>query len=413
MTSPNIKAESATDATPAARAGQGEHVEAARDAADVPLTLDDPAEATLHRPDTVPDQLPPPGHRAPSGPPEPPRPKAAPGQSGQARPPAGRGGVSPSDADAARAALVALRGEVAKAVVGQDAAVSGLVVALLCRGHALLEGVPGVAKTLLVRTLAAALSLDTKRLQFTPDLMPGDVTGSLVYDNRSSAFTFREGPVFTNLLLADEINRTPPKTQAALLEVMEERQVTVDGIPRPLPAPFAVLATQNPIEHEGTYPLPEAQLDRFLVKVTLPLPPRHDEIQVLAHHASGFDPTDLAAAGVRPVAGPADLATARAAVGQIAVHPEVLAYIVDLARATRVAPSVQLGVSPRGATALLATTRAWAWLSGRSYATPDDVKALARATLRHRISLRPEAELDGVTADVVLEQVLATVPAPR
>ncbi|THJ74903.1 AAA family ATPase [Candidatus Frankia alpina] len=323
------------------------------------------------------------------------------------------GRPAPPDADAARRALIALRGEVAKAVIGQDAAVSGLVVALLCRGHALLEGVPGVAKTLLVRTLAAALSLDTKRLQFTPDLMPGDVTGSLVYDNRSSAFTFREGPVFTNLLLADEINRTPPKTQAALLEVMEERQVSVEGTPRPLPTPFAVLATQNPVEHEGTYPLPEAQLDRFLVKVTLPLPPRDDEIRVLAHHAGGFDPTNLAAAGVRPVAGPAELATARAAVLAVAVHPEVLAYIVDLARATRVAPSVQLGVSPRGATALLATTRAWAWLSGRSYATPDDVKALARATLRHRISLRPEAELDGVTADVVLEQVLATVPVPR
>ncbi|CAO5147659.1 MoxR-like ATPase [Frankia sp. AiPs1] len=328
-------------------------------------------------------------------------------------PPSGERAVAAPDPDAARRALIALRGEVARAVVGQDAAVSGLVVALLCRGHALLEGVPGVAKTLLVRTLATAMSLDTKRLQFTPDLMPGDVTGSLVYDNRSSEFTFREGPVFTNLLLADEINRTPPKTQAALLEVMEERQVSVDGVPRPLPTPFAVLATQNPVEHEGTYPLPEAQLDRFLVKVTLPLPPRDDEIRVLAHHAGGFDPTNLAAAGVRAVAGAADLAAARAAVGTVAVHPDVLAYIVDLARATRTAPSVQLGVSPRGATALLATTRAWAWLSGRGYATPDDVKALARATLRHRISLRPEAELDGVTADVVLEQVLATVPAPR
>ncbi|EIV93937.1 MoxR family ATPase [Frankia sp. QA3] len=357
----------------------------------------------------------PPARDDASGEDTPRRPGTAPTRQAPPAPVAARPGgwPAPPDADAARRALIALRGEIAKAVVGQDAAVSGLVVALLCRGHALLEGVPGVAKTLLVRTLATALSLDTKRLQFTPDLMPGDVTGSLVYDNRSSAFTFREGPVFTNLLLADEINRTPPKTQAALLEVMEERQVSVEGTPRPLPSPFAVLATQNPVEHEGTYPLPEAQLDRFLVKVTLPLPPRDDEIRVLAHHAGGFDPTDLAAAGVRPVAGPADLAAARAAVLTVAVHPEVLAYIVDLARATRVAPSVQLGVSPRGATALLATTRAWAWLSGRGYATPDDVKALARATLRHRISLRPEAELDGVTADVVLEQVLATVPVPR
>ncbi len=315
--------------------------------------------------------------------------------------------------EAARQALIALREEVGKAVIGQDAAVSGLVVALLCRGHALLEGVPGVAKTLLVRALAAALSLETKRLQFTPDLMPGDVTGSLVHDIGTSRFTFREGPVFTNLLLADEINRTPPKTQAALLEAMEEHQVSVDGAPRRLPVPFAVIATQNPIEHEGTYPLPEAQLDRFLLKLTVPLPPRDDEIRMLAHHASGFDPANLDAAGIRPVAGPSQLAVARDAVRAVAVRPEVLAYIVDLARTTRTAPAVALGVSPRGATALLATTRAWAWLSGRGYATPDDVKALARPTLRHRLTLRPEAELEGVTADTVLNQVLATVPVPR
>jgi MoxR-like ATPase len=310
-------------------------------------------------------------------------------------------------------ALTHLRDEVAKAVVGQDAAVSGLVVALLCRGHALLEGVPGVAKTLLVRTLAATLTLDTKRVQFTPDLMPGDVTGSLVYDTRTSVFTFRAGPVFTNLLLADEINRTPPKTQAALLESMEERQVSVDGEPRRLPDPFCVIATQNPIEQEGTYPLPEAQLDRFLVKLTLPLPPREDELDMLARHAGGFDPSDLAGAGVRAVAGPAELAAARAAVTAVTVRPDVLGYIVDLARATRAAPAAALGVSPRGATALLATTKAWAWLSGRTYATPDDVKALARPTLRHRISVRPEAELEGVTSETVLEQVLATVPVPR
>lgn len=319
----------------------------------------------------------------------------------------------PASSDAARAALIALRGEVAKAVVGQDAAVSGLVVALLCRGHALLEGVPGVAKTLLVRTIAAALRLDTKRVQFTPDLMPGDVTGSLVYDSRTSAFEFREGPVFTNLLLADEINRTPPKTQAALLEAMEERQVSVEGTPRPLPDPFVVVATQNPVEYEGTYPLPEAQLDRFVLKLTLPLPPREDEVRMLSAHAAGFDPRDLAAAGVRPVAGPAELTAARAAVRAVRVSPEVLGYVVDIARATRAAPSLQLGVSPRGATALLATARAWAWLSGRDYCTPDDVKALARPALRHRVSLRPEAELEGVTADGVLEQVLATVPVPR
>ncbi|MEX5633611.1 AAA family ATPase [Parafrankia sp. FMc2] len=369
--------------------------------------------------------------RAPLQPPQaPPPPPAAPpptqmaavqGPGGQAQPfvpgtpsaTAVPGSPPGPDAEGARRALIELRHEVAKAVVGQDAAVSGLVIALICHGHVLLEGVPGVAKTLLVRTLATALSLDTRRVQFTPDLMPGDVTGSLVYDNRTSEFAFREGPVFTNLLLADEINRTPPKTQAALLEVMEERQVTVDGQPRRLPTPFAVLATQNPIEHEGTYPLPEAQLDRFLIKVTLPLPPREDEVHILARHAGGFDPSDLAAAGVHPVAGPADIIAARNAAARVQVQREVLAYIVDLARATRALPSVLLGVSPRGATALLATARAWAWLSGRSYVTPDDVKALARATLRHRLSLRPEAEQDGTTAESVLDQVLITVPVPR
>ena len=321
----------------------------------------------------------------------------------------------PSDAgsDAAREALRALRLEVGKAVVGQDAAVTGLVIALLCRGHVLLEGVPGVAKTLLVRTLAAALSMDTKRVQFTPDLMPGDVTGSLVYDARSAEFSFRRGPVFTHLLLADEINRTPPKTQAALLEAMEERQVSVDGEPRLLPDPFVVVATQNPVEYEGTYPLPEAQLDRFLLKLTMPLPPRDDEVQVLTRHAEGFDPRDLAAAGVRPVAGVAELAGGRAAVRGVTLAPEVVGYVVDLARATRDSPALQLGVSPRGATALMSAARAWAWLSGRDYVTPDDVKALARPALRHRVELRPEAELEGVTPDAVLEGVLAAVPVPR
>ena len=308
-------------------------------------------------------------------------------------------------------ALLALRTEVAKAVIGQDAAVTGLVVALLCRGHVLLEGVPGVAKTLLVRSLSAALSLDTKRVQFTPDLMPGDITGSLVYDARTAAFSFREGPVFTNLLLADEINRTPPKTQAALLEAMEERQVSVDGTPRPLPEPFVVIATQNPVEYEGTYPLPEAQLDRFLLKLTMPLPERDDEVRVLEAHNSGFDPRDLSM--ITPVASAADLAAGRAQVASLTVAPEVLSYVVDLCRATRTSPSLQLGASPRGATALLATAKAWAWLSGRDYVTPDDVKALARPTLRHRVSLRPEAELEGVSSDAVLDGVLAAVPVPR
>ncbi|MGO4597157.1 AAA family ATPase [Terrabacter sp. 2RAF25] len=325
-------------------------------------------------------------------------------------------GGAPDDrgaSDAARHALNAVRAEVAKAVVGQDAAVSAAIVALLAGGHLLLEGVPGVGKTLLVRSLAAALDLTTKRVQFTPDLMPGDLTGSLVLDPGTSDFTFREGPVFTNLLLADEINRTPPKTQSAMLEAMEERQVSVEGQPRPLPTPFLVAATQNPVEYEGTYPLPEAQLDRFLLKVTLPLPPREDEVSVLRRHASGFDPRRLSTAGIRPVAGRTDLEAGAEAVRRVEVSPEIAGYIVDIARATRTSPSISLGVSPRGATALLATSRAWAWLNGRWFVTPDDVKALAHATLEHRLALRPEAELEGVSVAAVLDSALASVPVPR
>ncbi|MGA8048411.1 MAG: MoxR family ATPase [Dermatophilaceae bacterium] len=330
-----------------------------------------------------------------------------------ARPP--QPGSRPESAEStrARAALIAVRDEVAKAVVGQEGAVSGLIVALLARGHVLLEGVPGVAKTLLIRSLAAALDVTTKRVQFTPDLMPGDLTGSLVFDSRISDFVFREGPVFTNLLLADEINRTPPKTQSALLEAMEERQVSVDGAPRRLPSPFLVAATQNPIEYEGTYPLPEAQVDRFLLKLTLSVPGREDEIEVLRRHAAGFDPRDLAAAGLRPAASADDLAAGAAAVREVEVRPDVAAYVVDIARATRTSPSLSLGVSPRGATALLTTARAWAWLSGRTFVTPDDVKALAQPTLAHRLSLTPEAELEGVGVAAVLDSALGSVPVPR
>jgi MoxR-like ATPase len=219
--------------------------------------------------------------------------------------------------------------------------------------------------------------------------------------------------VFTNLLLADEINRTPPKTQAALLEAMEERQVSVDGRPRTLPDPFVVIATQNPVEYEGTYPLPEAQLDRFLLKLTMPLPSREHEIGILHRHATGFDPMNLAAAGVVPAAGAPELAAARAAVRTVALAPEVIGYVVDLCRATRNSPAVRLGVSPRGATALMTAARTWAWLSGRDYVTPDDVKTLARPALRHRVELRAEAELEGASPDGVLDAVLATVPVPR
>ena len=315
--------------------------------------------------------------------------------------------------DRARRSLLAVRAEVGKAVVGQDAAVSGIIICLLTRGHILLEGVPGVAKTLLVRTLARALAIDTKRVQFTPDLMPGDITGSLIYDASTSDFLFREGPVFTNLLLADEINRTPPKTQASLLEAMEERQVSVEGQPRPLPQPFMVAATQNPVEYEGTYPLPEAQLDRFLLKVVLQVPGRDDELEVVQRHARGFDPRDLDAAGINPVAGPDDLAAGVEAVRRVGVAPEVAGYIVDIARASRDAPSLSLGVSPRGATALMASARAWAWMNGRAFVTPDDVKALAQATLSHRLSLRPEAELEGVSVTSVLASSIGSVPVPR
>jgi len=324
----------------------------------------------------------------------------------------GSGTLASAD-DRLRRALLDVRAEVAKAVVGQDGTVTGLLIALLSHGHVLLEGVPGVAKTLLIRSLSAALSLDTKRVQFTPDLMPGDVTGSLIYDAHTAEFVFREGPVFTNILLADEINRTPPKTQASLLEAMEERQVSVDGVGRKLPEPFIVAATQNPIEYEGTYPLPEAQLDRFLLKMTMDLPDRDAEIEIIRRHSEGFDPRDLQAAGVRPVASAEELAQARAAVARVSIAPEVLGYIVDLVRATRSAPSFQLGVSPRGATALLNTSKAWAWLNGRSFVTPDDVKALTLPALRHRVGLRPEAEMDGVRVDDVLHSILATVPVPR
>jgi len=316
-----------------------------------------------------------------------------------------------SDHRPPRDAVHAVRDEVAKIVVGQEGTLSGLVVALLVRGHVLLEGVPGVAKTLLVKTLAATLQLDFRRVQFTPDLMPSDVVGQTIYEQRTGEFRFREGPLFTNLLLADEVNRTPPKTQAALLEAMEERQVSVDGAARPLPNPFLVVATQNPIEYEGTYPLPEAQLDRFLFKLVVGYPTAEQELAVLSMHDQGLDPHDLSA--VRRVASADDLDAGRREVDAIRVEPLVQAYIVAIARATRDSPSLRLGVSTRGATMLLHAAKAWAWMSGRAFVTPDEVKAMAKPTLRHRIQVRPEIELEGVTADGVLDGILATVPVPR
>ena len=314
--------------------------------------------------------------------------------------------------DELRGAFSRVRTEVGKAVVGQDAAVTGLLIALLCGGHVLLEGVPGVAKTLLIRALSKSLSLDSKRVQFTPDLMPGDVTGSLVYDARQGEFGFRAGPVFTNVLLADEINRTPPKTQSALLEAMEERQVSVDGETRLLPVPFMVAATMNPIEYEGTYTLPEAQLDRFLMKLILDLPPRDDEVEVLRRHAAGFNPRDLTAAGVTAILGAPQIALAQQSVGRVGASDDVIGYAVDLARGTRQSPSVKLGVSPRGTTSLLASAKAWAWLNGFDAITPDHIQAMALPVLRHRIQLRPEAELEGVSADTILRAVLQQVQVP-
>ncbi len=311
----------------------------------------------------------------------------------------------------AREALGAVRDEVGRIIVGQQGTVSGLITALLAGGHVLLEGVPGVAKTLTVKALAAALDLEMRRVQFTPDLMPSDVTGQLILDESGRNFRFRQGPVFTNLLLADEINRTPPKTQAALLEAMEERQVTAEGQAHPLPDPFAVIATQNPVEYEGTYPLPEAQLDRFLFKLVVGYPDAAQESEVLARHDAGLDPHDLSA--ITPVADAATIAAAQVEVDAVTVEAVVRDYIVAIARATRESPSVSLGVSPRGAAMLLHASKAWAWLSGRDFVTPDEVKAVAKPTLRHRIQVRPEVELEGGTSDGVLDRVLTTVPVPR
>ena len=321
------------------------------------------------------------------------------------------GVTSTVPSDDPRAAVLRIREEVAKVVVGQDAVLTGLVVALLVRGHVLLEGVPGVAKTLLVKVLATTLDLEFRRVQFTPDLMPSDVTGQMILEG--ATFRFRAGPAFTNLLLADEINRTPPKTQAALLEAMEERQVTIDGVSRPLPDPFVVIATQNPVEYEGTYPLPEAQLDRFLLKLAVPYPTADQEAMVLARHNAGMDPHDLDSLGIRAVAGAADLAAARRQVSAVAVEDKVLSYIVAIVRATRESPSLALGASPRGATMMLWAAKAWAYLAGKPFVTPDEVKAVAKPALRHRVMLRPEVELEGVTADGVLDGVLAAVPVPR
>jgi MoxR-like ATPase len=314
---------------------------------------------------------------------------------------------------AVRETIARVREEVGKVVVGNDGAVTGMLAALLVGGHVLVEGVPGTAKTLLAKTVAATLSLDSARVQFTPDLMPSDVTGQMVFHADSGDFAFRPGPVFTNVLIGDEINRTPAKTQAALLEAMQERQVTVEGQARELPKPFIVVATQNPVEYEGTYPLPEAQLDRFLFKLVIHYPSAEAEREVVVRHHQGLDPHDLASAGVQAVANADHLAAARAAVAAIDIDEAVIGYLVDVVRATRDSPSLVLGVSPRGSTMLLHAAKAWAFLSGRGYVTPDEVKAVVPPTLRHRVLLRPEVELEGATADGILRGILDAVPVPR
>jgi MoxR-like ATPase len=311
-----------------------------------------------------------------------------------------------------RERLLAVRAEVAKAVMGQDEVVRGLVVALLLRGHVILEGVPGVAKTLTVKALARALDLEFRRIQFTPDLMPSDVTGNLVYEAGTQEFHFRPGPVFANLLLADELNRTPPKTQAALLEAMEERQVSVEGRAQELPDPFIVIATENPIEFEGTYPLPEAELDRFLFKIAVGYPDAASERQVLRMHDRGIDPHDLDALGVERVAGVADIQAAWQAIAEVRYADDLLDYVLALAQETRSTPALALGVSPRGAAMLVRATKASAWLAGREFVTPDDVKASLKPTWRHRLVLRPEVELEGASADTVLDSVADRVPVP-
>ncbi len=307
----------------------------------------------------------------------------------------------------------AVRTEVAKAVVGQAETVDALLVGLITGGHVLLEGVPGTAKTLLARTLAHCLDVSFKRIQFSPDLMPADVVGTNVFDLDRQEFHLRTGPVFANIVLADEINRTPPKTQSALLEAMQEGQVTIDGIGHPLPKPFLVVATQNPVEYEGTYPLPEAQLDRFMQKVLVDYPSAAEETAILSRHVGGMEMTDLDELGVQRVASAADVLAARAALDTVVVDEGVVAYVTAIVRSTRDHPAVLLGASPRAAVSVLVASKARALLDGRAFVSPDDVKLAALPCLRHRVLLRAEIEIEGTGVDAVLGDVLAQVPVPR
>jgi MoxR-like ATPase len=306
-----------------------------------------------------------------------------------------------------------LREQIGRAVIGQDEVIDLLFIALLSEGHLLLEGPPGTGKTLLARSFAASLRLDLKRIQFTPDLMPGDVLGTNLFNFQTSAFTLSRGPIFTEILLADEINRTPPKTQAALLEAMQERTVTIDGRSHPLSPGFLVVATQNPIEQEGTYPLPEAQLDRFLFKVLVSYPDRDQERAMVRAHGHQTAMPDLEQLGIKPLCDLKDLLAVRRVVAGLRLADETVDYVVDLVRATRNHPTLRYGASPRAANMLAAASRAAAVLDGRDFVIPDDIKRLWKPLLRHRVLLSPAAEVDGVGTEAVLEQILSQVPAPR
>ena len=306
-----------------------------------------------------------------------------------------------------------IRNELRKVIVGQDACVEQILIALLAEGHALVEGVPGTAKTLTVKTLSRIINASFSRIQFTPDLMPSDITGTNVFNIATSNFNLRRGPIFTDILLADEINRTPPKTQAALLEAMEERQVTIDGDAYPLPPLFTVLATENPIEYEGTYPLPEAQLDRFQLKILLDYRNEDHEREVLARWNAGFNSKRLEEVDIQPLPDPQAIIHCRVEVARAQMEPGVQRYAVDLVRRTRTHPFIHYGASPRASVALLLCSKALAAIRGRDFVTPDDVRDVALPVLRHRLTLRAEAELDGVTADSVITDILKSAEVPR